>query len=273
MEETNWVTPDLVDGRIAPLLYQERLLRVLKQARLSGVPIRAVEAVCEQVYDGNHGDRHPKVFTRSGPLFIRNSYFESLNIRQFDHISDQDYDYLRTALKGVQYGDVFCAIKGDVGRAAVYYGSETRGTCNPPTACCRPGAQIDEGFLALQFESSFFLAQIRALANSKSTRPEVSVSEFKDLWVLSPKQMELQRAIGNKVRKARRLRELENIANQTFAGWLAEASHVRLLPATDCGLLEHEIAQLIRAGTVSRAEVGRAAKFKNAGHEKLPAHP
>lgn len=205
--EANWIKPSICEGRLAPRLYTGEIQQTWVDIEKLGYPLREVQQVCTRIYDGNHGTVHPQSFTDDGPLFIRNNYFSNLSIEKTDHISQADYNRLRPALKGILNGDVLCAIKGDVGRSAIYRFNTSEATINPPTSCSRPGKSITPEFLALMYESTFFKKQIRALALSKSTRPEVNITEFKELKFPLP-PYHLQQAIGNKVLKAERLREL-----------------------------------------------------------------
>lgn len=215
MPTSNWVEASLLDDRIGPRLYQDELLRALREAREHGFEIRTIQSICDRLYDGNHGERHPTEFTPTGPYFIKNMYFNDFEIGKYEHISDDVYDRLRPALKGLEFGDVLCAIKGDVGRAAVYTRRVKRGTINPAAACCRLKEGIDPWFLAAQFESSYFRKQIVAVAASDSTRPQLSIGDFRPLTVIVP-AFELQDAIGNKVRKAGRIREQIRARRETI---------------------------------------------------------
>jgi type I restriction enzyme S subunit len=79
----------------------------------------------------------------------------------------------------------------------------------------------------------------------------------------------IQRAIGNKVRKAERLRELEEAANESFAIWMSAASCESMLASTVRRFLEHSPDSTCADG-VWIADIGTADRIDPWPHHVAP---
>lgn len=111
-------------------------------------------------------------------------------------------------------GDVLYTMSGTVGYAAVYPENLESASCSNTIARgrIRPGSGHDPYFVATFLNSSLGYAQSIRLV-SGGVLGHVMPNSVKELLVPTP-DPDIQRAIGNKLRKAERLRELANEAQR-----------------------------------------------------------
>src|SRR5262249_6547223 len=153
--------------------------------------------------------------------FIRSGNIQDLH---FDHssivfISETVHQRMRNS--EVLPGDALLAIVGaSIGRVTLAPLCLKKANINQAVARIRPLDQLDAAFLVIYLSSEVAQAKIRR-AQGGVARDNLDLFQVRDLLVPAIGQ-QLQRAIGNKLRKADRLRELAEDAQRDAAQRLDE---------------------------------------------------
>jgi type I restriction enzyme S subunit len=145
----------------------------------------------------------------------------------------------RTSNVAILPGDVLYTMSGTIGFSAVYPAHGELASCSNTIARARLSTQSDADpyYVALFLNSRLGMSQSLRLV-SGGVLAHVMPNSVKTLRVALP-EPGVQRAIGNRVRKAERLREMADAAARSFRDWLDRASCRTALPPDDAPFLKH----------------------------------
>lgn len=215
-EKWNYVqAKDIIQDKIGATIYKP--IYVLNKNRLKiNTKTKKIKEIAVKIYDGNHGNDHPKFVTTKGDVpFIRGQDCFNGILSVEKYISLEEYNILR--YKGIEKGDIVYSIKGTVGYGGIYTFENTHATVNPACVVIRPSKQVNSGYLLAILESDYFKTELNRIALADSTRPQISRTEFSELEVPlvdRPLQDELGNLVFKYVELMRQSRGLINQAKQ-----------------------------------------------------------
>ncbi len=187
---------EIIDYKIGATIYRPKYVsnrRGLKQ----GIKLLKLKDISRKIYDGNHGSVHPKNILDEGDIpFIRAQDAHDGLVEINKYISNEEYRLLKH--KTINYGDIVYGIKGSVGKGGIYLYENSDATVNPACVVISPKKLVNSGYLIEVLESDYFNNEIYRFAESDSTRPQISRTEFEELEVPMVSEEE-QKAIGDLV--------------------------------------------------------------------------
>lgn len=225
---TTWVAPKEADNRLDAEFYRPEYVENTKIIS-SYKRLISFEGLRRTSKAITYGVLKPQ-FTDDGVPLIRNQDFAppSISTGTVARISSiQSKEYSRSV---VDYGDLLITIGGYVGTAAVV----------PSTMC---GANINQHIARVSLKEQdadpfFYWAFVESKPGKKllerwvsgTVQAGINLTDLKRLSIPWPK-IELQRAIGNKVRKAERLRELASSALEHIETFLGKYKRISIAPS------------------------------------------
>ena len=196
----------LVRDRLDAGYYTPKYLDVAARLRTLGVPVQPFKKLCSKL---NCGSTPKQVeYGPAGMPLIRTT-----NVRP-NHYDDSDVQRVAglnlpaSSNIVIVPGDVLYTMSGTIGFAAVYPAGLERASCSNTIARGRidPASGHDAYYVAAFLNSSLGYSQSLRLV-SGGVLAHVMPNSVKELLVATPAPA-VQRAIGNKLRKAEQLREI-----------------------------------------------------------------
>ena len=176
--------------------------------KLQSLPydVSPFESLCTKLNCGST----PKqvVYGKQGMPLIRTGNVRPNHYDDSDTLRVSDLRLSSESNRAILPGDILYTMSGSVGYTAVYPGWGEIASCSNTIARgrLRDTKMSDPYFITLFLNSSLGLAQSKRLV-SGGVLAHVMPNSVKKLLIAKP-DSEIQRAIGNKIRKAERLREL-----------------------------------------------------------------
>ena len=127
--------------------------------------------------------------------------------------------------------------EGSVGRASVYL-NKALSFVSDDVFACPIDTEHDSGFIAAFLNGWWGKRAIEIGIVGSTGQLKLSQSHVRDLPVPNV-ETPIARAIGNKVRKAERLRELAEDANASFLRWISIATELEKLGVNEAKFLDH----------------------------------
>lgn len=241
MMETVWVSSDIIERRIDAEFYKNEFVVLAERLNSSGHTKALADIWTEQnrIYIGIAG------FDSVDDPHAYTPYLRPTDISDEGHI---DYGRLPWCRRHwlddhgkngcAKSGDLIVEVKGNTRKVAVI--SE-----RIPKNCVVSGSSyririrddVDAHFIQAYLLSPTGQSLKKRLC-SNTTISYIDPESFRNLRVPQP-AAKTQQAIGNKVRKAERLRELAEDAQASFMNWLSAATKTERLSVGELPFLEH----------------------------------
>jgi len=196
----------LATSRLDASYYSPEFLDVALKLQTMDVPVLPFRKLCEKLNCGST----PKLveYGESGTPLIRTTNVRPYSYNSTDVQRVPGLDISQSSNIAILPEDVLYTMSGSIGYAAVYPQCGEIASCSNTIARGRilHGSGHDPYYVAAFLNSSLGYAQSRRLV-SGGVLAHVMPNSVKELLIATPDPA-TQRAIGNKVRKAERLREL-----------------------------------------------------------------
>jgi hypothetical protein len=207
--DISWVLPNAIFERIDATYYRPKYVNIEKtkdSLQSRGILSRQVKTFSSIEY----GYMPTEDYWRNdeGHPFIRTTNFgSSLSIMPID-LKYVNPNAARINENVVNEGDVLVIQCGNYTGRTVYIGSRFSGWVFPSFSLrLRIKDKLDGGYLAALLSSSFGRTQLERSISVTSVRPNTTKPGVGAIWVPFPSP-KIQQAIGDKIRKAERLREM-----------------------------------------------------------------
>lgn len=216
----NWAPVPWLDSRIDAEYYSREAVESAAWMNRFRAQLHRLGDLCSLITDGTHVTPEYKV---SGVPFLSAKNLEPCHIVFNDHkwIDDEAHAQLTRWNCSPVFNDILVAKSGSIGNTAIT--TTTRPfSVFESVAIVRLKPGIDAAYVCAYLNTPVALAQIRR-SQKGAVIPHIHLEDLRELKVLAADRS-IQHAIGNKIRKAERLRELAEAAMEQFARWLDEAS-------------------------------------------------
>jgi len=210
----SWIHPINIDNSINANNFNFDYLDTLNKLRNSNLKILELRDVADKISDGPFGSQlKVEEYKEQGfPVYRVKNIFDT-------QILDDDIVYIdakkQKQLKRSEVlpGDVLVTKAGRIGSAAVVPSKLGNGNITSHIALVRPRKTFNNYYLVAYLECKYGKF-ITSRESYKSTRPELTKAEIENVIIPIPSP-EIQKYIGDKVRKAEELREeAKNIQNE-----------------------------------------------------------
>lgn len=198
-----WIYPKIIVDRIDGSFYKQDDIDTLNLLYKSNIQLKPLTDISEDIKDGPHDGY---TFVNEGVLFVRSQNIKNAGF-DFSDVKYIDYEFHKKFKKSwLNAGDLL------ITRIGEYYGNSA------VVPLEYKGANINHAIAKIKLQKGYNPYYVCAFVNSsigkklyrrlgKSfTSPRVNLSDYKELLIPIPSQ-EIQKYIGDKVRKAEKLRE------------------------------------------------------------------
>ncbi len=199
----NWILPENFLERLDPVLYKIKYVELMKKLKTHRT--QKLYKICDSVKCGPFGSTVlAESYSSNGVLYLR-----PVNISD-NNFSDKDITFLTNKDVEEKNLDSFCGndlFFARVGNPSVSKVSSqyNKITISPNIVAVKVGNKIDSDYLWMFLSSKYGMSQVERMLKTVA-QPTTSTETIKGISVLMP-SVEIQKYIGDKVRKAEELRE------------------------------------------------------------------
>ena len=205
--ELNWVTPKIIIDILDANSYQKKYIQNLIILNQCGLELKKLFTLCEDIYRGNT-PKHVEGSLQNGALLLKTVNIRSNELdlgKQFSMTNSVYFEQKRFQLKE---NDICITIMGAthdiIGRSWVY-NKKIGNACFSDGIAKIKNVVIDPYYLSTYLNSKYGHLSIIQFSGS-STRSYITNTQLGEILVPIPSP-EIQKYVGDKVRKAEELRE------------------------------------------------------------------
>lgn len=259
---SKWVPMSLLDSRIDAYRYTPEFVDTLAALLTSGLPVERLDAIRKADSPINYGILQPRAFIDAGIPMVRavdlhNPFIDQRAVARVP--PDVELPYRRSRL---QHEDVLISIAGSLGMIGLCPKGWETANVNQSVARVRVGNGWDSAYVAA-FLMSRCGQTLLAREAVGSVQRHFNIEDIREVCILRVIP-ELQRAIGNKLRKAMLLIELERKAHDAARQAMYEI----------CGAIPFESKQERLGWHLSQSDLGHRldSEYYLPHHMTLVAH-
>lgn len=231
-----WIRPHEAELRLDAAFYTPKFVAASRSI-LAYKRTTTFESLRSSKKPISYGVLKPKPVSE-GVFMIRNTDFDAPGIAPGGvlKISKAQNQEFRRSI--INTGDLIITIGGYVGTAAVVPSAFSGSNINQHIARVSLDGESGDAYFYWAFVASTIGTLCLERWVSGTAQPGINLGDLKTLPIPWP-DLNVQQAIGNKVRKAERLRELAEDAKNSFQNWLSSATDAEALDFEIMSFLDH----------------------------------
>lgn len=198
-----YISPDMIEDRIEALYYKKQYIDVEEKLITFKGGYKYLKEICKKITDGTH--KTPD-YREEGITFVtsKNISEDGIDFENTKYISKQEHDEISKRCK-VESGDILFTKVGRIGYAKVVPKDVNDFSIFVSVALLKLENKIDKSFLETFLNSKYGRIQSEKLAKG-SNQPDFHLENIAEIKIPIPSP-EIQKYIGDKVRKSEELRE------------------------------------------------------------------
>lgn len=201
---SSWVSAEMIsEVRIDGYYYDYKFIELEKKLKMTDFEIVCLGDLFNVITDGDHEKRD---YVLEGIPFYTVRDIEEFQINDNNDLFISEADHVRLKRSKLEPNNLLITKTGRVGTTAVVPRMKKKGNISADVAILKSAKKaMDEHYLGTYLNSRYGQLAILRL-NYGSTRPRITLKDIPKVQVLVP-SIEIQKYIGDKVRRAEELRE------------------------------------------------------------------
>jgi type I restriction enzyme S subunit len=210
---SSWVSAEMIsEVRIDGYYYDYKFIELEKKLKMTDFEIVCLGDLFNVITDGDHEKRD---YVLEGIPFYTVRDIEEFQINDNNDLFISEADHVRLKRSKLEPNNLLITKTGRVGTTAVVPRMKKKGNISADVAILKSAKKaMDEHYLGTYLNSRYGQLAILRL-NYGSTRPRITLKDIPKVQVLVP-SIEIQKYIGDKVRRAEELREEAKAAKKDY---------------------------------------------------------